>query len=368
MKMDEEISLIEYFQAIKKQWLVVILIIVAFSLGGLLLSWRFPTVYRAESVILPIESQGMSLGGGMGMLAQMVGISSPTGTVTIAKKIELYLKSKVFAKRMVERHHLDKVFLLYKNEKQKELFESKSSEEKLQMTAKELIKMIKVIPNESFGTLQIVVESYGPKLAADLNGKILTELEGFLNDEEITNARKKRVFIGQQLLLNEKELLKTGKSLAHFNKINRVSEVSSTVDVTLRLVSSGIASSMELLDDDAKDNGMKNESVEGEIVENVPQQTYLEHSLLRKEILGTVQTMLYQQYEMAKIDEKKENTTFQIIDEVEVPGAPYTAKQRIVIFGSVVVGFFMALLYAFIQQYLFKIRRATIMEVKKNAA
>ena len=85
---------------------------------------------------------------------------------------------------------------------------------------------------------------------------------------------------------------------------------------------------------------------------DVPQQVYLEYLILRREVLEKVSILLTQQYEMAKIDESKQNISFQVIDLPRVMDSPIRPKVQLNIFVGGIVSILVALFYAFFADYL----------------
>lgn len=338
---DVEISMVEYLLAIVKRWYIIVLFMVVALCVAELYNRSVPDVYRAECVILPENSQNLG-SGGVALAAQFAGLSLGQDQ-TNSKKIEIFLKSKIFAKRVARKIRLYDVViqgLPMLSEKVVSADPLISESEKVLRGANILLGMINVVPNVSVGTMRVIVEAQYPKLAFDVNKQVMLELKSFLQDEDFTKAKKKRVFIGDQLLAIKRELLETGKKLSQSNSGNKFSTISSTVDVNLQLFSSNIA------------EGVDSGQLESDnTVKNVPQQTYFEFEISKKQTLLTLDTLMTQQYEIAKIEEQRENATFQIINEVELPEQPYIMKKRIIMYVSLLLAFFVALLYIFGLEY-----------------
>lgn len=224
------------------------------------------------------------------------------------------------------------------------------------------------------GTLTIFVEYKKPELALEMNREIITTLQESLNEFSLTQAKRYRIFVGDQLVNSRKELLEAGKELANYYQHNRISAVSANLDVDLQLPPVSTATdqgtSREELDSRIQALQKKKEVNKGALQEakltDVPQQVYLEYLIQKKAVLATLNDLLSQQYEMAKMDEAREDISFQVIDEARLPKGPFKPKRKKILVLSLVMGLFIGAFIAFFAEYIAKIRESGLVANKSK--
>lgn len=189
----------------------------------------------------------------------------------------------------------------------------------------------------------------------------LVELKNFIQRNHVTSARRNREFVGAQLIEVQKELLEAGKNISNYYQQYKIPTSSSKIDVQvfLPLYSNLISGEevffdfsmdqrKELLDSLMKGKKEIKEKIEQVVVKDVPQQNYLEYLTVQKILLTKLQTLLAEQYEMARLDEAKESLSFQIVDGPVFPKKASSPKRRIIILAgmvaSIMLGFFTIIL------------------------
>jgi uncharacterized protein involved in exopolysaccharide biosynthesis len=331
---EKEISLLDYLRVLQRRKKTIAFFLLCFFLLAAANFFLTPNMYRAETVILPIESVSGGLGGGASMAAQLIGLPLDGGSAS-AKKLGVYLKSRNLKKRVS----------VHLQEDQKKNPQSMLSD---------LSGSVSVVPDVMSGTLKIVVESLLPETAFRFSQVLLEELQNYINEEEVTSSQRNRIFVGEQLLVNQKELLEIGKELSKYYQRNNVSSVYSVVNVDLHSSPfSGISQDELQLSVDVLKKDKKNleKSLQNRIVKDVPQQTYLDYLMQKKQILTALDAMLSQQYKAAKIEEQRESVLFQVIDETEKPQAPYLIKKQLESVLIVILGIFLGILYVFVSEF-----------------
>ena len=81
-------------------------------------------------------------------------------------------------------------------------------------------------------------------------------------------------------------------------------------------------------------------------------QVYLQYLEARSQIAIQINSLLTQQYEMAKSEESKEDPNFQVIDWARVPDEPFKPERRKIVTISFIMSFGMAAFGAFFWEYL----------------
>ncbi len=95
------------------------------------------------------------------------------------------------------------------------------------------------------------------------------------------------------------------------------------------------------------------------IVKDVPQQAYLEYLTGYHQLLVQLTSLLVQQYEMAKMDEAKEDITFQVIDRARVPFRRHKPKRTLIVIVSFIASFIIAVVTVFFLEYIEKMKQLT---------
>ena len=177
----------------------------------------------------------------------------------------------------------------------------------------------------------------------------------YVNEKTLTAAKHDRVFIEQQLANNKRELLETGLGLNEFYKSGKVSSVESKVDVPIE----------ELSVQHAELAGLQKQLADIEtkmVVKGVPQQVYLQYLTLQRNVLTQVNSLLTQQYEMAKIEESKNDLVFQVIDSAQVPEKRSRPKRKQMVMMAFVGSLFFGIFLAFFLEYIEKMKQQAKMQ------
>lgn len=148
-----------------------------------------------------------------------------------------------------------------------------------------LEKHMKFEDDRKFGVLRITGEFGDPQLAADIVNGYVSGLQEFLNQNSFTIAKKNRVFIESQLKRNEESMGNNEE---------------------------GVASSEAPL-------------------------------TLKRDMLGQAYGLLSQQYEMAKIEEARDDLAFQIVDSAKAPLKKHKPERTKIVMGAFGLSVFLSI-------------------------
>jgi uncharacterized protein involved in exopolysaccharide biosynthesis len=95
---------------------------------------------------------------------------------------------------------------------------------------------------------------------------------------------------------------------------------------------------------------------------NVPGQVYLQFLNLNRDLIARTFALLTQQYELAKIDEAKEDLAFQVIDKAEVKVRPSSPNLVLNLSIGLTTGIFLGIFFAYFSEYFERLKKA---ELKK---
>jgi tyrosine-protein kinase Etk/Wzc len=275
-----------------------------------------------------------------------------------------------------------------------------------------------VMDDKKQKTIKITGIFKTPQLAARVVNAYVDELQKFINENSFTTAKRNRIFIEGQLAQNKEELLGAGKEINEFYRGNRVSSADAKVDVAIGNTGLGTGDSglerPELLarnsvepaeisdapnaelrasnsESDTAGHGsplpadgvvagvtgheaelnsllsqkvdLEKKLAEANVVKNVPQQVYLTYLMLRRELLAKVNALLTTQYEMAKIEEAKEDLAFQVIDKAVPPVHKFAPKRAQICIMSFMAALFGAIFLAFFREYIRRVKKQMPQEV-----
>lgn len=345
----------------RKKWIV---LIAALSVVvSVIMCLNLPNTYRAQVTIMPLEAGSAGLGSllsGLGGLP-LLGNFGEGQTAGPNMRLLAIFNSHSLAARFIEKHGYKKILFEDRYLNGSGELKKGAKEPSMQAAVGALFgSYIKFVEDKKAGTILIIGEMNDPKLSTDLANKYIVEAEKYLSENSFTKAKKNRLFLEKQLVENKRNLLFVGKELNEFYRGNKVSNVESRVDVPLDMDSeyqfvSSAASSVS--HDEAQ--GADLEFVKSKldniaIARDIPQQVYLQYLTLRRELLGKLNVLLAQQYEMAKIDEMKEDLSFQIIDRAEVPESRFKPNRRKIVITSLLLSVFFSICLVFLLEYIEK--------------
>lgn len=369
-----EINLFDYWRVIRKYRKMIVAIIASVSVSVVIISLILPKYYRAEATIMPLSSKGG--GGGLsalasqfGGLASLAGVSLP-GSATEAEKIVAILKSRTLTENVINSENL--MPILFSKAWDVKAGKWKNDDPKkwpdMEMAVLAIKDAIIIVDDKKNKTIKISGVFRKSDISARVVNAYLDKLEEFINNNALTMAKRNRIFIEGQLEGNKRELLEAGKEINEFYQGNKVSSSEARIDVPLNSISLEQNNQYASLDNGLLNNLLtqkvdieKKISV-AKVVQNVPQQVFLSYLMLRRELLAKVNALLTTQYEMAKIEESKEELSFQTIDKAVPPVKKFKPKRAQICIMSFMAALFGAIFLAFFREYLERMKQLHNME------
>lgn len=363
---NDSIDFSYYWQAIKIRKKMISCIVGGVTSITIVVSLLLPKYYTASVVIMPISAP---VDGGLAALAsQMGGLGSLIGLKGggSIQQFMVFLNSRTLAEQVIEKNNL--LPILFPQQPLEAL--------RVDVGAAESLRgHMKFINDKKNGVISITAEFKNPKIAADVANEYVDELQKYINENSVTVSKRNRIFIGKQIEENKRDLLEAGKELSKFYSGNRVSGVESYVDVPVDRSAnfksthsaferrggkeSDIKEKLKLEIDRLQKQKMELESVEqhspsvkpinkvdddsdlrekeDNFVKNVPQQAYLQYLTLHRSLLVQINTLLTQQFEMAKINEMKDDLAFQVVDSAIIPERCSWPKRTLMVEGAFII-------------------------------
>lgn len=359
-----EPTLIDYWRLLARHKVkIAAAVFLATFLAGAL-SYLIPKTYKAEVALLPMGGQKS---GALGMLASQTGLGSllgglGTGAATPGVQVMAILKSRTLAEKVIQKCDLMKLFFKDSWDPIAGTWKDKDPVKQPHMedAVKALFSAVTFSDDKKTQTIVIRSVFKDPELAARVANVYSDELGEHLRANTFTLAKKNRIFLEHQLEANRADLLEIGKKISNFYEVNKISNVVPMVDVDVSPPPEALSGDPEALrkkteelQGKVEDLRAKMKGGEGEtgLVRDVPQQVYLQYLMLQRELTGQVNMLLTQQYELAKVDEAREDLNFQVIDKAVVPFRKFRPDRKKIVMGAFAASLFVAVFAAFLREY-----------------
>jgi len=368
---EEEVNLLDYWRtAMKRKWQILLTFCLCVGLA-VALNYIMPKKYKAEVSLMPITASGS---GGMsgvmnqiGSLPLLGGALGDLGKLGGGKGKELVniLKSRTLTEKIINHFDLLKVLYAKQYDAQTKSFHEGFPAFLMPVPVLEDAvdkfgrKVEKVDEDKKTGLIKVEIVMKDPVLAAKVANQMIVELQDFIENNSLTVSKRNRIFLEEQLVKTRAKLLESGKSLNQFYADNKISSIVPQIDVEVgsyQKTPKAFAEFEEEFTNVSNLQASAQEKVEQAKVSRVPGQVYLQYLNLNRELLAKTYALLTQQYELAKIDEAKEDLAFQVIDKAEIKVRQDSPKLKINLIVGVFGGLLLGLSLAFFCEYIEKLK------------
>jgi len=377
-ELEDEINLLDYWRVIIKRWRIIALIFWASVIAAAIVSLLMTPIYQAKATIMPIESSGGRLSSALRSLGSVpfVGGMLPSVDGASANKLEAVLKSRTMAEDVIQALGLIKI-----------LFEGPQDEPPTLQNAVRSLTGITKITDDKKGLINIAVEYKDPRIAADIANQFTVALKRFLNENALSMAKRNRIFIKNQLKKVKKELHNAEEAMKNFQTDKKIiamdaqTEASITAlaslkaQVTAKEVQLGVMRQYATLSnpdvlrlkDELRElkkqltmSESKGSNPEADAFPSLSEapELGLQYIRFKRDAVThqKVYELLTQQYEIAKIDETKEDITFQVIDSAIPPDKRIKPKRMLNVMLAGVVSLFAGIFLVFFLEYLANVK------------
>lgn len=361
---NDEIHLLDILTALARQ--KKILFMVPLVTGALAIAAAFlikPT-FSSTAVILPPQQQSSGVAAMLGQLGGLAGAAG--GIAGLKNPNDLYvamLQSRTIADKLIS--HFD--------------LKTRFDVETLDETRKKLDKIVTVVSDKA-GTISVLVEDEDPKFAAELANAFVSELSNLTKGLAITDAAQRRLFFEKQLIAVKDDLANAEIALRKTQESTGMLQLDGQVQGIIRNVAQleGTIAAKEVqlnaMRSFATNNNPDLLRLQGEIQGYQAQLEKLKTGKLSKdgdlmvptgkipevgiEYIRSLRNVKYQetifellskQYELAKIDEAKESSNIQILDNAVPAEKKSKPKKLIIVSIGFIGGAFFALFMALIR-------------------
>ena len=387
----EEVNLLDYWRVLKKRWKFILLLFSASVVSAAIISLRMTPIFQAKATFMPVESSQGRFSTALGSLQSLPFVGGAMGGMlgkTATDKLVSILNSRTVSEQVIK--SLNLIPILFKDvwdEKNKGWRINKPPT--LQGTVNLLQKSMVKITDDRKGLISISVEYKDPKLAANIANEYLNAMQNFLNTSAISLAKRNRIFLEKQLDVTKKDLKETEESLKDFQTSKKIYVLDAQAEAAIKALAELKAQiitrevqlgafrefatkehpdvkryedelrelSMQLkrLEEGTKNPGKK-ESIGAFLSLSEAPTVGLEYGRLRRDSLiqQKVFELLTQQLELAKIEEAKDDITFQVIDPAIPPERRIKPNRTMNVLLAGIVSLFLGIFLVFFLEYLAK--------------
>lgn len=377
---EEEINLLELLRVIVRNLPLIFKITATVAILSVIYSLTLKNVYSAKATLLPPQKD--SGGGAAALLASMGGgLAGLAGG--LGGSADLYmgiLKSRSVSDAVIKRLDL-----------QKDL-ESKNADD----TRKKLEGLVKFQAGKD-GIITITADYKDPAKAALLANTFVDELQNISLKLNLTKAGTERSFLEKRLSGVKHDLKVAETDMRDFQEKNKTikadSQAAAAIEGIARLKAEIVTKEVQL---SAMRYSMTDESPEvksllagltrmkgqlasmsgagagGGVIPSAGSVPSIGMEYVRRLRELKTQEALFEQltkqYEMAKINEARDSSSLQVLDEAVTPLRKSKPKRALIVILSTVTAFFFAIFWVFIKEYLTKLspEDSTIMDEMKS--
>ncbi|NVM26926.1 MAG: hypothetical protein HWN70_13555 [Desulfobacterales bacterium] len=376
---EDEINLLDYWRVIwKRRWIIAVIFCTSVVTAAIV-SLLMTPIYHAKATIMPIESTQGQLSSALQNLGHVpfVGYILPSMVGTSSKKLMSILESRTLAEDVIRA--LDLIKVLFK--------EPRDEPPSLQDAVRSLSGMAEITDDRK-GLISIAVEYKDPGIAADIANQYTIALQRFLSENALSMAKRNRIFIEDQLKKLKGELQEAEEAMKNFQTDKKIVAMDAQTEASIKalaeLKAQVTAKEVELgvikqfatpanpdvlrikdeLRELKKQLAMvetKGSNPEVEALPSLSEAPELGLQYIRLKRDAVTQQKLYelltQQYEIAKIEETKEDITFQVIDKAIPPEKRIKPKRRLNVMLAGVVSLFAGIFLVFFLEYLENLKK-----------
>jgi uncharacterized protein involved in exopolysaccharide biosynthesis len=335
---------------------------------GLALTYALtaPNIYQSTAIIMAIEDSKMGSGalnlGGLGAFGPLSGLTKSPNA-----KINAILNSRALAKDVWDRANIQKELFGDAWDEKSQTWTDKTKIPTEEDIINSVLAAMKFKDDDATTTISIKANFKDPIVAQRVARIYIEELRDFLNKYTLTQAQRDKLFLEEQVKINQKTLLEEGKTLSNFYQNNNVSSLRSMVNVNLGKPESSQAVTLIPTEPTPKNPIAQVSPEEKYNITNIPADIYLKYLGARQKLLLTLNGSLENQYQMAKIEAVHDQLGFQVIDEPMTPQKRFKPNRRLIVIVGTMAGIFFGVFYAFLAEF-FVQNKQEIKRLFKNEA
>lgn len=371
---ENEIDLLEVLSLFARHKILILVVSLLGMLATAGYSFLQPNVYTATATFIPVDAGSGggisaligSIGGELGSLASSAGL----GEKASGEKFVTLLQTRTMAETIIQ--DLDLAPVLLKPEKITTLPRGER-QFSMQEAVAALRKRLEIKNDKKQGVVLVSFTSPDATLSAKVANAYVAKLDTYLKANALSAAKKNRLFIEQQLGDVKRDMAEREDALKDFQQQNRLVSLDAQTDASVqaysdlkaKLISGEIE--LKLLQKSSLEGDPRIGLKEQEVAELRKQISKLErgdqgaslsfakapmlgltYARLKRELLvqEKVFELLTQQYELARIQEAKDDFAFQVLDPAVAPEKKSGPKRAINTLIGLVVSALLGVLLA----------------------
>ena len=364
---EEEINLLELLRVVVRNLPLIARITTAAVILSLAYSLTLQNVYTAKATLLPPQKD--SGGGAAALLASMGGgLAGLAGG--LGGSADLYLgilKSRTVTDSVIKRLDLHTEF------------KSKNADD----TRKKLQNLVKFQAGKD-GIITITADYKDPAKAALLANTFVDELQKKSLQLNLTKASTERNFLEKRLTVVKQDLKVAEEEMKNFQEKNKTikadSQAAAAIEGIARLRAEIVSKEVQLAalrssmtDESAEvrtllagitklksqQNSMSGTGTGGGVIPSVGSAPSIGVEYIRRLRELKIQEALFEQltkqFELAKINEARDSSSLQVLDEAVAPLRKSSPKRALIVILVAVTAFFCSVFLVFIREYLTKL-------------
>lgn len=368
--MEGEINLLELLMVLVKRKRLIIALTLAAAVVSVGISLNLPNIYTATARILPPQKEGGNLSSALGQLGGLAAAAGLGGG--FGGSAELYvtlLKSRTVADSVIKQLDLMKEF------------NAKTADD----ARREFAGTVKVQSAAKDGVITITADHKKPEMAAKLVTVVVEELGRRTVQLNLDKVSNEHSFLEKRLDVAKRDLKKSEDELKIFAQKNKAIKMDDQAKASIEAVaklqaelasrevqlaamrSSLTDDSPEIISSLASIDLLKRELVKlggsgsgvGEgipSVGNIPNLTLeLTRRMREVKIQEAILEQLTKQNELEKINEHRDTSSLQIVDEAVVPDRKSKPKRSMIVVMSTFSVFIVSIFAAFLLEYIEKL-------------
>lgn len=383
---EDEIDLYALYLVVRRRLRFLLTFVVgAAFVTGFTSFFILPKVYKAEATIVPLESQESGLLSALSALGGVAGIPLPQKQ-TSAQTLVAVLESRSVAESVIENTGLMKEFFKSRWDHYKGRWKDPDDVPPMEDAVSLLKDMVSVTQETRSGLITIEVYYTDPVLASVIANSFLEELDKFINKNALSMAKRQRIFLEGQVETTKRELAQAEENLKGFQEEKRLVAMDTQAQAAikglaelkamitakeveldvLRTYATAQNPRVQILESELKELRKQLQKMEAEESKKGGSELSLASApdlgltyvRLQREVMyrAKVLELLYQQYEMAKIQEAKEDVRFQVIDLAVPPVRKAKPKVALNIVLSALLALMLGVFWIFTANYLQRIK------------
>ena len=365
---EDEVSLLDLLIVVAERKRMVLRVTLAFAILAIIISLLLPVRYAATVTLLPPQegsSMGAALASQLGSLGGMAALAG--GGLGIKNPNDRYVA--MFQSRTVEDAMVQRFGLMQEYRRRR-----------LSDARKDFEDRTTIDGSTKDGLIHLSVEDHNANRAAELANGYIEQFRELSQHLAITEASQRRLFFQQELEQAKNNLANAEQALEETEQKTGViqpdsqeralieSAASLRAQITAREVqiqgmqTYATGANSELIQAQQELAGLKaqlaklggSEDTSGSefmIPKGLVPKAGMEYVRRLRDVKSyeTIFDILARQFEMAKLDEAKEGALIQVIDPAVVPDRRSFPKRSLIVLGTTVVGFILAVFFALLQ-------------------